>query len=128
MTVVTIFYIILLLSASVLCIALVIYLNKITKSIKEIENDIKDLSSQAKPFIQTATLLSDELNDISGSVKGQLETTKKIVSKVDERVDDILGFEEKLREGLEEPAFRLIKTLSAVANGVNVFWNTFTKK
>ena len=127
MDIVNIFYIILLLSASVLCIGLVFYLNRITNSIKDIENRFNDLAEQLKPFIITATELSEKLNYLSGEVKGQISIIKGTISKVTDRVDKILSLEEQLREGLERPIFGLLKNLSAVSNGINTFWRTFTK-
>jgi uncharacterized protein YoxC len=101
MPVLDIFYIILLLSASVLCIALIIYLNKITQSIKEIENDIRDISLQIKPLIASATNLSEKLNQISQEAKGQLNIAKDIINEIKNRIDKILEFEEKFRKALK---------------------------
>ena len=127
MSVLDIFYIILLLSASFLCIALIIYLNRITQSVKEIENDIRDISLQIKPLIASATNLSEKLNQISQEAKVQLNIVKDIVSEVKNRVDKILEFEEKFRKGFEVPLNDITKNLSAVVNGVKVFWSTYRK-
>jgi len=127
MSVLDIFYIILLLSASFLCIALIIYLNRITQSFKEIENDIRDISLQIKPLIASATNLSEKLNQISQEAKVQLNIVKDIVSEVKNRVDKILEFEEKFRKGFEVPLNDITKNLSAVVNGVKVFWSTYRK-
>ncbi|HEY6905903.1 MAG TPA: hypothetical protein VI230_00460 [Ignavibacteriaceae bacterium] len=127
MDIVNIFYIILLISASILCIGLVFYLNRITNSIKDIENRFNDLSNELKPLITAATELSEKLNYLSGEVKGQIGIIKGTISKVTDRVDKILSLEEQFREGLERPIFGLLKNLSAVSNGINTFWKTFTK-
>jgi len=124
----TVFNIILILSASALCIALIIYLNRITKSVKAIENDIKDLSFQVKPLIASTTNLSEKLNQISDLAKEPIDTARDIVVEVKGRVNEILDFEERLREGFERPAAELIKTLSAVSNGVKTFWNVYKNK
>jgi uncharacterized protein YoxC len=127
MDTVSIFYIILLISASILCLALIFYVNKITNAIKNIEAEIKDLSSQVKPLINASTELSEKLNYLSGEAKSQVGTVKEIISKVKDRVDMILSLEEQLRGSLEKPLTGLLKNLSAVSNGVNTFWKTFTK-
>jgi len=128
MDLVSIFSIILLASASVLCIALVIYLNKITSSIKDIKSEIQDLTSEIKPLIASSTNLSEKLNHISAEASNQLNITKGIVNKFDERVDTILELEEKVREGFSGPVLDLIKSFSAIANGVSAFWNAYKKK
>jgi uncharacterized protein YoxC len=124
----TIFYILLLLSASILCIGAVIYIGRITKSIKEIEADIKDLSLQIKPLIASTTNLSEKLNYISEQAKGQLLTTKSIVDDFRDRADKILSLEEKIRHGIEEPVNTVTKNLSAIVNGINTFWNAYKNR
>src|SRR5574338_1057154 len=103
MDIVNIFYIILLISASILCIGLVFYLNRITNSIKDIENRFNAMAEELKPFITAATELSEKLNYLSGEVKGQIGIIKGTISKVTDRVDKILSLEEQFREGLERP-------------------------
>ena len=128
MSLISIFSIILLASASVLCIALVIYLNRITTSIKDIKSEIQDLTSKIKPLIASSTNLSEKLNRMSQEASNQLNVTKGIVNKFDERVDTILELEEKVREGFSGPVLDLIKSLSAITNGVSAFWNAYKKK
>jgi uncharacterized protein YoxC len=128
MDVVSIFLVLLLISASVLCIGTVVYLNRITKSVQEIESDVKQLTSEVKPLAESFTVLSDNLNGITGSVRDQVDMTKEIVTNVKDRVDQILLLEEKIRGGFEVSALDLIKNLSAISNGVSAFWNAYKKK
>ena len=122
-----IFQIILLLAASALCVFLIIYFNRITKSITRIEDNIKNLSTEIKPLIESTTALSNNINEITEGAKGQLDITKSIVTNVKDRVDLILNYEEKIREGVEGPVFGLIKNLSAISKGIETFWKTFNK-
>ena len=122
-----IFQIILLLAASALCVFLIIYFNRITKSITRIENNIQNFTTEIKPLIETTTALSNNINEITKGAKGQLDITKSIVADVKDRVDTILNYEEKIREGIEGPVFGLVKNLSAIANGIETFWRTFKK-
>ena len=122
-----IFQIILLLAASALCVYLIIYFNRITKSIGSIEKGINALAEEIKPLIESTTQLSNNLNEISESAKEQVNSTKNIVSEVKERVDLLLRFEEKVREGVEGPVYGLIKNLSGLKNGVEVFLKTLRK-
>jgi uncharacterized protein YoxC len=128
MSVETVFNIVLILSASALCIALIFYLNRITKSVKAIENDIKDLSFQIKPLIASTTNLSEKLNRIADKASEPVETITGIVDEVKERVNHILDFEEKIREGIERPASEILNTFAAVSNGVKTFWNAYVNK
>ena len=122
-----IFQIILLLAAAALCVFLIIYFNRITKSIARIENNIQNFSTEIKPLIESTTALSNNINEITEGAKGQLDVTKSIVTDVKNRVDVILNYEEKIREGIEGPVFGLIKNLSAISKGIDTFWKTFKK-
>lgn len=127
MDTVSIFYIVLLISASILCLALIFYINRITNTIRQIETEIKELTEQIKPLIITAAELSEKLNYLTEEARGQVSNVKEIVRKVKDRVEKILSLEEQFREGLERPINGLLKNLSAVSNGINTFWKTFTK-
>lgn len=127
MDVTTFFTVLLLFAASCLCFALIIYLRKITKSFSEIRLDVKDLSAQLKPLIESTTELSEKLSAISEEIHEPVQTAKTMVDDIKGRVDTILKLEEKFRGGFEGSVTGLIKNLSALANGVNTFWNTFRK-
>ncbi|HKJ81627.1 MAG TPA: hypothetical protein VJ954_06360 [Ignavibacteriaceae bacterium] len=127
MNLVMIFQVVLLVAASALCIGLIIYFNRITNSIKTIEKDFNQLTSDLKPLIKSSVSLSENVNEVTEKAKDQVEMSKNIVSEVKERVELLLGYEEKIREGVEGPVFGLIKNLSALANGVDKFWNTLKK-
>jgi uncharacterized protein YoxC len=127
MNVVTVLNVILLISASSLCIALIYYLYKITRSFEEIKNDVKELASEMKPLIASTTELSERLSNITLEARGQMQMTRDMVMNVKHRVNMILGFEERIRRGIEEPVLGLVKNFSAVVNGVNAFWNSYKK-
>ena len=128
MELVNIFYIILLASSSGLCIALIIYLYRITRSFNKIEIDIKDLTDQIKPLIASTTNLSEKLNFISDQAKQPIIMVKEVVEDIKDRIDVILEFEEKLRKGVEGPLTKLLNSLSGISNGINAFWDNYKRR
>ena len=128
MTLTSFFYILLLISATGLCIALIFYLNRITKSIKELESDVKNLTSEIKPLLESTLRLSEKLYQLSDDVKEPVQTVKTVVENVRNRVDKILELEEKIRGGFEDSVNGLIRNLSSVVNGVSTFWKAYRKK
>jgi len=128
MNLISVMYFILLASASVLCIALVVFLSRISRTVKDIETEMKDLTLEMKPLIASATNLSEKLNQLSESADDQLMVTRNIVTKVNNRVDTILDLEEKIRRGFEGPVLDFIKGFSAIANGISAFWNAYRRK
>ena len=127
MNVVTVLTVIMLISASLLCLALIYYLYKITKSFEEIKNDVKEFGADMKPLIASTTELSEKLSSITSDARGQIQLTRDMVMNVKHRVDMILGFEERIRKGIEEPVLGLVRNVSAVVNGANAFWNAYKK-
>jgi uncharacterized protein YoxC len=128
MELVNIFYIILLASSEGLCIALIIYLYRITRSVNKIELDIKDLTRQIKPLIASTTNLSEKLNFISDEAKQPIIIVKEVVEDIKDRIDVILEFEEKLRKGVEGPLTKLLNSISGISNGINAFWDSYKRR
>ncbi|MEO8230843.1 MAG: hypothetical protein ABI638_01070 [Ignavibacteriota bacterium] len=128
MNVTEIFTVVLMLSASALCIALIFYLNKIVKSVQSINNNIYDLSANIKPLIQTSIELSDNLNKMTSKATEQLDISKSIISDFRERADRLLSIEYKIRSGVEDTVMPFVKNLNAVGKGVETFWRNFKNK
>jgi uncharacterized protein YoxC len=128
MDTVQILTIILIVSASALCIALIYYLNKIVKSVQSINKNINELSANLKPLINSATELSDNMNKITYEAKDQLRISRSILSDFRERADKILSIEDKIRSGVEDTVMPFVKNLHAVGKGVESFWRNFKNK
>ncbi len=128
MSITEILTIILLLSASALCIALILYLKKIVKSVQSINTNISEFSANIKPLIQTSIELSDNLNKMTTKATEQLDISKSIVNDFRERADRLLGIEDKIRSGVEDAVMPFIKNLSAVGKGIETFWRNFKNK
>ncbi len=127
MSAIEILTIVLLVFASALCIALIIYMGRITTAIKEIQNSLTKVSSDIQPLITSVSDLANNLSEITEDTKEQLEVSKSIVYSVRDRVDTILDLEEKVRGGIEEPITVILKSLKAFSNGVTAFLNYFKK-
>jgi len=128
MDTVQILTIVLIVSASALCIALIYYLNKIVKSVQSINKDINELSANLKPLIHSTTDLSDNLNKITSEAKDQLRISRSILSDFRERADKLLSIEDKIRSGVEDTVMPFVKNLHAVGKGVESFWRNFKNK
>jgi len=127
MTLIDVLTVIVLILVSALIISLVIYLGKITRSIQKLQNDISDLTDRVEPLVSSLTDLTSKLSDISDQAESQLATTEKIVFSVRDRVNTVLGFEEKIRAGIEGPVMGFINQLKAISNGVNTFLHYLKK-
>jgi archaellum component FlaC len=120
--------IVLIVSASALCIALIYYLNKIVKSVQSINKDINELTANLKPLINSYTELSVSLNKISSEAKDQFRISRSILNDFRDRADKLLSIEDKIRSGVEDAVMPLFKNLNAVGKGVETFWRNFKNK
>jgi uncharacterized protein YoxC len=128
MELVNIFNLILLASATGLCIALIFYFHRITRSVNKIQIDIKDFNDQIRPLIASTTGLSEKLNFISDKAKQPIIIVKEVVEDIKNRINVILEFEEKLRGGVEGPLTKLLNSISGISNGINAFWDTYKRR
>ncbi|MFZ2323271.1 MAG: hypothetical protein WAV89_06200 [Ignavibacteriaceae bacterium] len=115
-------------SASALCIALIYYLNEIVKSVRSINDNIKEITSEIKPLINSTLELSDKLNQITGDAKSQFQISRSIISDFRERADKVLNMENKIRSGIEDAVIPLVQNLHAIGKGVETFWRSFKNK
>ncbi len=128
MNLLDILLILLVISASALCIALIYYVWKISNAVKSIQNDIGELSANLKPLLISTAELSSNLNEISDNARQHLDISKNVVTSIKDRVDTILEFEAKVRSGIEGPVMSLIREITALNNGFNSFLNVLRKK
>lgn len=120
--------VILLISASALCIALIYFVYQIVKSMHSISLSIEEFSFKLNPLIQSTLELSEKLNYITYEVESQLQISKSIFSDIRVQADKILNIETKIRDGIEDAVIPLVKNLHAVGKGVESFWRRYRNK
>ena len=117
--------VILLISASVLCIALIYFVYRIVKSVHSISLDIETLSLRLNPLIESTLELSNKINLITYEVDSQLQMTRSMVSSIREHVDKILYVETKIRDGIENAVMPIFKNVNAIGVGFASFWRNY---
>jgi hypothetical protein len=120
--------VILLISASTLCIVLIYFFYQIVKSAHSINANIQELSIKLIPFIESTFELSEKLNHITDEVDSQLHISKSIFRDIRERVDKILNMEIKIRYRIEDVVLPIVKNIHAMGKGVESFWRSFRNK
>lgn len=118
----------LLISATVLCIALIFYFKRIVASMNVLEKQITELNTTIKPLINSTLELTKNLNEMSEDAKEQLRVSKSIIDDVRFRVDKVLELEEKVRDGLDSAVTPLITNLSAIGKGFETFWRKLKER
>jgi uncharacterized protein YoxC len=118
----------LLISATILCIALIYFLNKIVKSVQSIDLNMQGLSIKLIPLIESSLVFSKKLIRVTDEVESQLQTLKSIVSDISNRVDKILNTEARIRNRIVDASKPVVKNINAIGIGLNSFWKKFKNK
>jgi len=113
-----IFEILLLFSASFLCVMMVYYLMKITKSIDAIRKDFSSIAGQVTPLLDTLNNLSRSIKSVAEDIRQQLDKTNWIIDEVRSKVEGLLALEDKIRETFDHPAQSIMSTIQFIKNGV----------
>ncbi len=120
--------VILLISASALCVALIYYIYQIVKSVHSISAEIQGLSYRLNPLIESTSVLSRKLSHITDEAESQLQISKSIITDIRERADKILNIETKIRNRVEDSVMPIVKNINAVGVGVGAFWRKLRNK
>jgi uncharacterized protein YoxC len=116
-----IFSIILMGAASLLCIALVIYLYKITQSVTTIQENISGLLTEFYPVINNITELTNKINVVTEELKQPVHEAVDVIDELKERVDVVFGIEEKIRNAIGA-------NLLGIYDGIRTFYATYKSR
>ena len=117
----------LLLSASVLCITSIYYFYRIVKAIEALQSDLQKMSGQINPLLDTLNILSKSVKSLSDDFRLQLQKVHWIIDEVKSRVEAVISIEERIRGTIENPAQNIIGTIQAIKNGISTFFQTLKK-
>lgn len=117
--------VILLVSAIMLCFALIYFVYQLVKSMHSIEANVKSTAVKLGPLIQSTLLLSEKLTHIAKEAESQLLITKSIVNDIRDRADRILSVETKIRNEIEDAVMPVLKKVNAVGKGIQSFWKNY---
>jgi len=120
--------VILLISASALCVALIYYIYQVVKSVHSISVEVQGLSYKLTPLLDSTFVLSGKLTHITDEAESQLQISKSIVSDIRDRTDKILNMETKIRNRVEDTVMPIVKNINAVGVGVGAFWRKLRNK
>ncbi len=123
-----IFIIILLFSASLLCIMLVYYFLRISRALEAIESDFKKVADQMTPLLESLNNLSRTLKTLAEDVRGQLDKTNWIIEEVKAKIEGLLYFENVIKTSLGQRTQTLMSTLQTIRNGVSSLFKKRSKE
>ncbi len=107
-----------LLSASALCIYLIVVLIRLRELLTLIQKDLTEIGAKAKPVLENLQVITESLKSVSAKIDGQIGLVRGSLESVKNAADNIVAFEQRIQDSLEEPVLRLSTMIAAFVNRV----------
>ena len=126
MNLIDVLLIILILSASALCIYAIIYLKRLTEHIEAVRKDVHELVERTTPILENLEDVTQRANRIVLEVGNYWDEIDRSIKNLRERISNFTSFS-KFHD-VEYPAKDLIKNIKAFAKGISAFWQEFKQR
>ena len=110
-----------LLCLSALSVYLIVVLVKVRSILADVEKDFKELSAKAIPVFENLEIITEKIKIVTESIDEQVETVKQSINAVKEVADNIVNFERRVQERIEEPVYDTISIIVSAFKGVRAF-------
>ena len=120
MNIIDILLIILILSASALCIFLIIYLKKLVDQVEAVRKDVRELAEKSTPVLENLDDVTRRANRIVSEVENYWNEIDGSIKKVRERISGLTTLKKYI--DAENPVSELIKNVKAFTKGFVAFW------
>jgi uncharacterized protein YoxC len=97
----------LLLSASSLCVYLIVVLVRINKLVDVLQRELVDLNKNLKPILENLNTISEKVRQIATKVDDQVNMVHGVFVAFRRISDNVIRFEEQFQKRLEEPLMRI---------------------
>jgi uncharacterized protein YoxC len=107
-----------LLSASALCVYLIVVLIRVNGLLQVLQTEIVDLNKNLKPILENLNTISEKLRLIATKVDDQVNMVHGVFVAFKRITDNVARFEERFQQRLEEPLMRVSALFGNVINRV----------
>ncbi|HUN64584.1 MAG TPA: DUF948 domain-containing protein [Bacteroidota bacterium] len=116
-----VFEIVALAALSVVCIYLISVLVRVRGILAIVEEDLRELSAKAIPVLENLETITEKIKNVTENIDEQVESVKESIQAVKRIADNIVDFERKVQDRIEEPVMETVGTIAAVIKGVRTF-------
>lgn len=106
---------------TVLCVYLITVLIRVRNILTIVEHDIKELTAKALPVFSNLEVITEKIKTVTENIDEQVDLVKSSINSIKEIIDNLVNFEQKVQEQIEEPVLETVGTLAAVFKGVRTF-------
>jgi uncharacterized protein YoxC len=101
-----------LLSASALCIYLIVVLIRLKAVLETFQHEIVELNKYLKPLLENLTIVSDKMRAIASKIDDQVNMVNGVFTAFRRITDNVVRFEENIQDLLEKPFSQIGSVLS----------------
>ena len=112
-----------LLSASALCLYLIVVLTRVSDVLQQLQKDLAELSKSLKPVLDNLNIVAERLKSITTKIDDQVGLFKGTLEAFKQVADNIAAFEGRVQSRLEEPFLRVGSLLSSIVSRVASLFN-----
>jgi len=110
---------------SALCIYLISVLIRIRSIIADVERNLKELTSKAIPVFENLDVITKKIKSVTESIDEQVMMVKQSIQSIKDVADNIVSFERKVQERIEEPVLEIVSIFTGFFKGVRTFIERF---
>jgi uncharacterized protein YoxC len=111
-----------LLSAAALCIYTIVVLIRVNELLRVLQNEIIELNKSLKPVLENINVIAERLRSIATKVDDQVTILHGLFSSFQRVADNVLHFEERIQQIMEEPFMRVNSLLGNIVGKVTSFF------
>lgn len=101
---------------------------QLRRTAKNMEITTKTLNQNLPGILTNVDEISNNLTQITQSIHYQVNGVRNVVDKFQKMADDVVDFEQTLREEIESPLIQTISTISAFTKGARAFTEALRRR
>lgn len=107
-----------LLCVSALCIYLIVVLARLKDLLTALQKNVAEFNLYAKPVLENLLFITEKFRSVATKIDEQANIMKGSLESIKMAADNVVAFEQRVQQWLEEPIFRVTSALSGFVNGV----------
>ena len=100
-------------SAACLCVYLIFVLARLNGVLLLFQRDFSEITKNLKPILENLNIVADKLKSITAKVDDQVILFKSSLESFKMLADNVVNFETRVQERLEEPIIRVTSLIGA---------------